>query len=30
MMFNLIGKIFENASLKECEIDAICAVTLLI
>lgn len=30
MMFNLIGKIFENARLKECEIEAICAVTLLI
>lgn len=30
MMFSLIGKIFENARLKECEIEAICAVTLLI
>jgi hypothetical protein len=30
LMFNLIGKIFENARIKECEIEAICAVTLLI
>ncbi len=30
MMFSLIGKIFENARLKECEMEAICAVTLLI
>lgn len=30
MMFGLIGKIFENARAKECEIEAICAVTLLI
>lgn len=30
MIFALIGKIFNNARLKECEIDAICAVTLLI
>lgn len=30
MIFALIGKIFENARLKECEIEAICAVTLII
>jgi len=30
MMFNLIGKIFENSRAKDCEIEAICAVTLLI
>jgi hypothetical protein len=30
MMFNLIGKIFHNAREKECEIEAICAVTLII
>ncbi len=30
MMFNLIGKIFYNAREKECEIEAICAVTLII
>jgi hypothetical protein len=30
MIFSLIGKIFENSRLKECELEAICAVTLLI
>jgi len=30
LMFNFIGKIFETARVKEDEIDAICAVTLLI
>lgn len=30
MMFNLIAKIFENSKAKECEIEAICAVTLII
>ena len=30
MIFSLIGKIFENSRAKECEIEAICAVTLII
>lgn len=30
MIFNFIGKIFENAKLKEDEIEAMCGVTLLI
>jgi hypothetical protein len=30
LMFALIGKIFQNARIKECEIEAICAVTLII
>lgn len=30
MMFNLIGKIFENARLKGDEIEAMCAITLFI
>jgi hypothetical protein len=30
MMFNLIGKIFQTAKAKQDEIEAICAVTLII
>ena len=30
LLFSLIGKIFHNARVKEDEIDAICAVTLLV
>jgi hypothetical protein len=30
MMFSLIGRIFDVARAKECEIEAMCAVTLLI